>query len=495
MKLTNKLFSIFGAALIFTACSNEPSQDVLRMNMLSEPDSFFPWESAATDTSAINYNIYEGLMAFDASGAVSPNLAESYTISEDKLTYTFKLHKGVKFHNGEELTAEDVVYTYENLAGLNGYTKRNDKLRILESVSAPDAYTFTATLKKPAAGFIMLAINPILKKGFEYGTTNANGTGPYKFVSYEMQHKVVLEKNENYWNSEKAAKIKTVEIYIQSDESAAITALMSGQLDLIQKVTAGNAESLKGNFTVNSEPQNMAQVFGMNTSKGPLSDLNVRMAITCAVNKQETIAGALDGAATEIYSNFSPIMAEYYNGDLTKVAPYNLEKAKEYLAKSNYPDGFNLEITVPANYPMHVTTGEIIAKQLEALNIKCSIKPIEWSAWLDQVYSKANYEATVIAFSGKLDPSEILIRYLSTYKKNFTRFNNEAYDAAFNAAEVETDTAKRIAYYKECQKILAENAPAVFICDLYNNVVMNKKLHGFKQYPVSYYPLSHMYFD
>jgi len=495
MKLTNKLLTLFSAAIILTACSNEPSQDTLRMNMLSEPDSFFPWESAATDTAAINYNIYDGLMAFDASGAVTPNLAESYTISEDKLTYTFKLHQGVKFHNGEELTAEDVVWTYENLAGLNGYTKRNDKLHILKEVSATDAYTFTATLSKPAAGFITLAIAPVLKKGFDYSTTNVNGTGPYKFVSYDIHQKVVLEKNENYWNKANAGKIKNIEIYIQSDETAAITALMSGQLDLIQKVTAGNANSLKDSFTVNSEPQNMAQIFGMNTSKGPLSDLNVRLAITYAVNKQETIDGALDGAATIIYSNFSPIMAEYYNDKLTDVAPYNLVKAKEFMAKSNYPDGFNLELTLPANYPMHVITGEIIARQLKALNINCSIKTVEWATWLDQVYAKTNYEATVVAFSGKLDPSEILIRYKSTYKKNFTRFNNAEYDAAFDAAEVETDNAKRIEYYKECQRILAENAPAVFICDLYNNVVMNKKLHGFKQYPVSYYPFSQMYFD
>lgn len=495
MKLIKTIAAI---ALTFTlfSCGNKESKNILRMNTLSEPDSFFPWESAATDTSAINYNIYEGLMGFDASGAVYPNLAESYTVSEDKLTYTFKLHKGVKFHNGEELTSEDVVYTYENLAGINGFKKRNDKLHIVESVSAPDPYTFTATLKTPAAGFIMLAaVNPILKKGFEYSKTSANGTGPYMLESYEIHQKVVLTKNENYWNTEKAAKIKTVEIYIMSDESAAMAALQSGQLDLIQKITAGNAKTLEGRFKVNYEPQNMAQVLGMNTSKGPLADLNVRLAISCAVNKQEVIDGALDGAATTIYSNFSPIMSEFYNDKLQNCTPYNLEKAKEYLSKSAYKDGFNLEITVPANYPMHVDAATIIAGQLEKLNIKCTLKPVEWAVWLDQVYSKANYEATVIAFAGKLDPSEILIRYYSTYKRNFTRFVNADYDKAFNNAETEVDQKKRAELFKECQKILAEDAPAVFICDLYNNVVMDKKLNGFKQYPVSYYPLSQMYYS
>ena len=149
-------------------------------------------------------------------------------------------------------------------------------------------------------------------------------------------------------------------------------------------------------------------------------------------------------------------MSEYYNDKLTDVTPFNLQKAKVYMSKSAYPNGFELKITVPASYPMHVNAAQIIASQLAVLNIKCSIEPIEWATWLDQVYAKANYESTVIAFSGKLDPSEILIRYFSTYKKNFTRFNNADYDKAFTAAETEVDQAKRVELYKECQRILAE---------------------------------------
>ena len=495
MKKIIKLLSVLTLAFTFVSCTSKKDRNVLRMNMLTEPDSFFPWESAATDTSAVNYNIYEGLMGFDSTGAVFPLLAESYTISEDKLSYTFKIRQGVTFHDGQALTADDVVWTYQNLVGLNGYTKRNDKLHIVESVSSPDSDTVVIQLKKPAAGFILLAIQPILKQGFEYSKLNANGTGPYRLGGYELHQKITLVKNDNYWNPERAAKIPTVEIHIVSDEAAAISALQSGQLDLIQKITAGNAKSLADKFKVIGRPQNMAQVFAMNTSVPELSDLNVRLAISCAVNKQEVIDGALDGAGDIIYSNFSPLMSEYYNDKLTDVTPFNLQKAKEYMSKSAYPNGFELKITVPASYPMHVNAAQIIASQLAVLNIKCSIEPIEWATWLDQVYSKANYESTVIAFSGKLDPSEILIRYFSTYKKNFTRFNNADYDRAFTAAETEVDQEKRVELYKECQRILAEQAPAVYLSDLHNNVVMDKKLMGYKQFPVSFYNVAEMYFD
>ena len=495
MKKIVKLMLAGIALCLLISCSGKSSRETFRMNIMTDPDSFFPWESAAAETAAINYNIYEGLMGFDADGGIFPLLCENYTVSSDKLTYTFKLRNDVTFHNGEKLTAEDVVWTYENLAGLNGFTRRNDKFNIVESVSAPDKYTFTAKLKEPAAGFISLAVQPVLKKGFAYAQTSANGTGPYRLKFYELHQKVVLEKNNNYWNSEKEAKIPLVELHIINDESASMIALLSGQLDLIHKITANNAKSLSEQFNVNSEPQNMIQILGMNTKSKYLSDINVRKAISCAINKQEIIEGAHDGTAIELYSNFSPIMKTYYNDNLKDVTPYNLEKAKEYLSKSAYPNGFTLTIIAPANYPMHVSTAQIIANQLEKINIKCKVTLLEWSFWLDQVYSKADYEATVVAFGGKLDPSEIFIRYYSPYKRNFTRFNNAEFDKVFLEAETETDPQKRIDLFKECQKILAEECPAVFICDPSDNVVMDKALRGYKQYPISYYPLSELWFE
>ncbi|MBO6218940.1 MAG: hypothetical protein J6N81_05145 [Treponema sp.] len=484
------------SAFFFMSCFGKNSKDVLRVNVASEPDSFFPWESAAADTAAIYYNIFDGLLSFDEKGALHPALAESYEISDDKLTYTFHLRQGVKFHNGADFSSADCLYTYENLAGLNGNSVRSDMMmRSIESLSAPDEKTFTITLKYQNGGFLALNICPILPVGYTNHAEQPIGTGAYKFVEYQLHQKVVLEKNENYWNKENEPKIPRIEIYVMSDENAILSALQSKQLDIGQMLSAENARTLEKKFQLFSAPQNMVQVLGLNNSVKPLDNPLVRQAITMAVNKDEIIDGAMGGFGTKLYSNFSPILGAYYNDRLSEVYKNDLKTAKSLLANSGYSNGFDLEITVPGNYRIHVDTAQIIAKQLEQIGIRCKIKTVEWTTWLDQVYTKFDYQATVIAFAGKLEPSEVLRRYYSSYKRNFTRYNNPVFDETFDKAELETDNAKRVKYYKYCQELLTKSAPAVFIADPNNTVLLRKDVRGYETYPVLFYNFAKMYFE
>ncbi len=478
------------------SCFGKNSKNVLRVNVASEPDSFFPWESAAADTAAIYYNIFDGLLSFDEKGALHPALAESYEISDDKLTYTFHLRQGVKFHNGADFSSADCLYTYENLAGLNGNSVRSDMMmRSIESLSAPDEKTFTITLKYQNGGFLALNICPILPVGYTNHAEQPIGTGAYKFVEYQLHQKVVLEKNENYWNKENEPKIPRIEIYVMSDENAILSALQSKQLDIGQMLSAENARTLEKKFQLFSAPQNMVQVLGLNNSVKPLDNPLVRQAITMAVNKDEIIDGAMGGFGTKLYSNFSPILGAYYNDRLSEVYKNDINQAKSLLASAGYGNGFDLEITVPGNYRIHVDTAQIIAKQLEQIGIRCKIKTVEWTTWLDQVYTKFDYQATVIAFAGKLEPSEVLRRYYSSYKRNFTRYNNPVFDETFDKAELETDNAKRVKYYKYCQELLTKSAPAVFIADPNNTVLLRKDVRGYETYPVLFYNFAKMYFE
>ena len=484
------------SAFFFMSCFGKNSKNVLRINVASEPDSFFPWESAAADTAAIYYNIFDGLLSFDEKGALHPALAESYEISDDKLTYTFHLRQGVKFHNGADFSSVDCLYTYENLAGLNGNSVRSDMMmRSIESLSAPDEKTFTITLKYQNGGFLALNICPILPVGYTNHAEQPIGTGAYKFVEYQLHQKVVLEKNENYWNKENEPKIPRIEIYVMSDENAILSALQSKQLDIGQMLSAENARTLEKKFQLFSAPQNMVQVLGLNNSVKPLDNPLVRQAITMAVNKDEIIDGAMGGFGTKLYSNFSPILGAYYNDRLSEVYKNDINQAKSLLASAGYGNGFDLEITVPGNYRIHVDTAQIIAKQLEQIGIRCKIKTVEWTTWLDQVYTKFDYQATVIAFAGKLEPSEVLRRYYSSYKRNFTRYNNPVFDETFDKAELETDNAKRVKYYKYCQELLTKSAPAVFIADPNNTVLLRKDVRGYETYPVLFYNFAKMYFE
>ena len=204
---------------------------IVRTNISSEPDSLDPWQSAATDTEAIFHNVFEGLFVYNAAGELEPGIAESYEVSEDGLTYTFKLRQNVTFHNGKQLTSADVLYTYENLAGMNGEKAASSKFETVESIEAVDDYTFVIKLSAPSASFLATNIVAILPEGYTDQSTNPVGTGPYKFKECIPGQKVVLELNKDYHEESRKGTIQTAEIYIMTDASSVVNALRSGQYE------------------------------------------------------------------------------------------------------------------------------------------------------------------------------------------------------------------------------------------------------------------------
>lgn len=175
----------------FTACGSSASSKsasaagTVKISISSEPDNLDPMMSAASDTSAIMMNVYEGLLSFNEKGEIVPCLAENYTITDDGLTYTFKLKKDVKFHNGKAFTSKDAAYTYTKLAGLNGEKPLSSTLnKAIESVSCPDDNTFVIKLKARDAGFITKATLSIQQDGYKDDSKLPIGTGPFKFEEY-----------------------------------------------------------------------------------------------------------------------------------------------------------------------------------------------------------------------------------------------------------------------------------------------------------------------
>ena len=468
-------------------------ETVIRTNIGSEPDSLDPWISAASDTYAVMHNVFEGLVSFDETGALLPGLAKSWEISDDGLTYTFTLRDDVTFHNGKAMTADDVVYSYETLTGLGGGEPLTSKFSSVVSVEAEDDYTVVITLEKPDSSFLQLNTIAVLPEGYEDQATAPVGTGPYTFEKYVPGQEIILKKNEDYYDEEHAGSIDKAIIRIMTDESAVLNAMQSGQLDLAL-VYADNAEYLNGDFTIESAPQNMVQLLALNNTEEPFDDIRVRQAINYAVNRDEIIDGVFAGYATQIYSNFSPVMGMYYNDELEDSYPYDVEKAKELLKEAGYEDGFDMMITVPSNYQKHVDTAQVIIEQLRAVGIRAKLDPIPWSSWLEDVYKGAKYQSTIVGLTGKLDPKDILIRYTDGYSKNFFHYSNEKYDELIDeASSVSPEESAEL--YKEAQKLLTEDAAAVYICDPHAIIVSKSNLKGYKFYPLTFLDLSSLYYE
>lgn len=472
----------------------EKSPSVVRIAMATEVDNLDPYQSAATDTLSMMENVFDGLLDTDEKGELIPNLAESYAISENGLTYTFKLKEGVKFHDGSTFTAEDVVYSYSKLAGLTTGEPMSSKFAGVSAVEATSEFEVVVTLKEINSSFLAANIAAIVPSEYEEQSTKPIGAGPFKFKEYKAGQELVFVKNEDYYLEGKTPKVDEVQFKIMPDTESSILAMQAGEIDVLPGVSEQGLVQLGDAVEVVSGPQNMVQLMALNNSFEPFSDVRVRQAMNFAIDKDTIIDTVAEGKATKLGSNFSPAMDFYFEEGLEDYYAPNLEKANELMADAGYADGFDLQLTVPSDYQFHVDTAQMIANQLQQININVQIEPIEFSTWLERVYTNAEYESTIISFTGKLDPYEVVGRFVSDYPQNFVKFNNSNFDEVLSNATKETDEDKKAGFYKEAQRILTEEAASVFIMDPNRSIAMANGLTGFKMYPVQKFNLEDLEF-
>lgn len=463
----------------------------IKVSVGSEPDNLDPMLSAATDTSAMMMNVFEGLQSFNEKGEFIPALAESCNVSEDGLTYQFKLKHGIKFHDGADFTSKDVKYTYEKLAGLSGEAPLNETLsKLLSAVETPDEYSVNLVLKEKNAGFMSKTIIPVVEKDYTQNSTKPIGTGPFRFAEYTQGQKLILEKNPDYRTiEERIPSIDKVEFKIMTDDNARLMALKSGDLD-ITSVAAKDVKALENDYTIVKGPQNMVQLMALNNEVEPFNNVKVRQAVNYAIDKDEIIQTVVGGNGTRLDSFLSPIMSTYYNNDLKNTYHTDLEKSKELLKEAGLENGFQMTITVPSNYKTHVDTAQVIKNQLSKVGINVDIQLVEWAQWLDGVYKKADYQATIIGHSGKLDPNDFLNRFDSRYERNYFKFSDPEYDKLIDEAASYTNESERAKVYLKCQQVLVDQAAAVYIQDPDAIYATSKKVEGMKLYPVSFLDMS-----
>lgn len=457
------------------------TKDTIRLVISTEIDSLDPMKSAAADTAAIMMNVFEGLLTSNVEGELLPALAQSYEVLNDGLTYQFNLRENVKFHNGEDFTSADVVYTYNQLAGLNGYEAVNSTVsEVLESVEAIDDYTVLMNLSKHDSAFLTKCIASIVKDGYGNDGSAPNGTGPYKFVEYIHGEKVIFIINEEYNTTDKTPTVENIEVSIMSDKNSILLALKTGQLD-IANILAIDIASLEAEYNIYNFAQNMIQYLALNNNVDGLDNVDVRRAINLAIDKKEIIELASFGAGIQLETFLSPIMAVYYNDDIP-THEQNIEMAKELITNAGY-EGFTFNCRVPSNYPTHVDTAQVIKEQLAKINVNMEIELVEWATWLDEIYVNSNYDSTICAHSGKLDPMDLLGCFHSNYYRNFFNFSNSDFDSTLDKAGATYDSKELVEYYNEAQMILVDQAAAVFIQDPFIIYATTKDIDGLLNYP------------
>lgn len=454
-------------------------------------DSLDPHKATAAGTKEILFNIFEGLVKPDENGNLICAVASDYSISDDGLVYTFTLRDNVKFHNGNNVTGEDVKYSLERAAGLLDGTPLISTLQTIQSVDILDNKTVQVTVGAANTELIYSFVAAIIPAGSGEDTAaDPVGTGPFSFVSYTPQEGIVVKKNTDYWQ-EGLPYLDEVEFKITGSADTALLELQGGSIDIYAYLTDSQANTLKDTFQVVSSPSNVVQALFLNNTEKPLDDVRVRQAICYALDKDminEFVAG---GNGTPVSSAMLPTLKDYYV-DLNDMygTTANIDKAKELLADAGYPDGFDLTIAIPSNYEFHMQTGEVVAEQLKEVGINVTIDAMEWSTWLDQVYNGRQYQATISGITSDLTPGYLLNRFQTDSKKNFINFASADYDALYQKIQDTLDIEQKKEYYKQLQQILCEDAGSAFLQVPANTTAIAKDLTGYKFYPVYVQDLS-----
>lgn len=484
------LCALMTMSIALIGCSGDKAKDSSEI-VVGIPqdleDSLDPHKALAAGTKEILFNVYEGLLKPDSQGNNIPAVAESYTVSEDLMTYTFKLRDGIKFHNGKNVTADDVKYSIDKFAGISdGSEPLVSAFSVIEEVNIIDDKTVDVVLNTPDTDlptYLAMVSAAIIPKDNENPDTVAIGTGPYKYVSRSPQENVICEAFDDYWGEK--ANIKNVTFKVEANADSIVMDLLGGSIDFYARLTIDQVKQLNDEFSVYEGTMNLVQALYLNNNVKPFDDVRVRQALSYATDVDEILDITAEGKGTKIGSSMFPAFGKYYDESLSKLYPTDIEKAKELLKEAGYENGFNMTITVPSNYQPHIDVAQVLAEQYKKIGVNAEIQLVEWNSWLSDVYTGRNFESTVIGVDASyLAASALLSRFESTAANNFINFKSDAYDKAYNKTLTTADDDERTALYLECEKILADEAANVYIQDLPEYVVLNKKFTGYEFYPL-----------
>ncbi|MFB3887517.1 MAG: ABC transporter substrate-binding protein [Thermodesulfobacteriota bacterium] len=450
-----------------------------------EPPGLDPTTATSAVIPRVVYsNILEGLVKIDRNGKIAPALARDLRISKDGKEYTFVLKRGVKFHDGKPFDAEDVKFTFERLMDEKTGTAHREYYKDIDSIQAVNSHTMKIRLKNANSMFLFNLARPdsviINRQAVDQLKSAPIGTGPFKFVEWMPGDHITLSKFGDF-HRKGIPYLDKVTFRFIGDPSAQIAGLKAGDIDAIAyDVSPENALLLEKDpkFKVLNGYTTTKVILSTNNSRKPFNDVRIRKAMAYAIDRNALIKGAMSGYGIPIGSHMDP--GNPYYIDLTKVYPYDPQKAKQLLTEAGYPNGFEAVIKLPERYAYARRSGEIIADMFSQVGIKLKIELTEWGQWIDRVFKNADYDLTVI---GHAEPFDINIYANPNY---YFRYDSPKFQETLKKAEMEADAKIRKELYITCQKMITEDAVNGFLYVLPSLPTMKKEvMNWWKDYPMT----------
>ncbi len=486
---------IAGTALLGAGGLSTPAWaagGALRVCVSSNLNTLDPAKSKIGEEYLAGFLVFSGLTELQRDGSLKPDLAESWTRSDDLKTWTFVLRKGVKWHHGRTLDAQDVLTTISRILdpAIGSVTRVN--FQLIDTMEALDEHTVRFVLKQPYAGFADLFSDRqariVPRDEIETLATAPIGTGPFRFKAFKPGDRVELERNPDYFVSGQPL-LDSVTLRIIPESAGQVAALASGDVDFLWNVPLEAIDQLKSdpNIALDSIPTSTWDGIIMNCGLEPFTDPKIRRAVSLAIDRAALVEFALNGNGTATAAMIPPNHA-FYNGDL-KITP-DLELAKKLMAESTQPDGFSITLHVPAGRPTRERTGTAVREMLKPLGIDVDVQRVPWDKFITDIEGKAVFFVDGFYSRPTID-SSVYPFYHSTGSWNTTlwHYQNEEMDKVLDAARAADSPEEQAKLYKQMQAIALEDPPGVIPYVINHVNAFSTKVTGFHSSPMMWLDL------
>jgi len=495
-------FAMAGSALVGpgrsfqrAAAQAEPQAGgKVSMTLYTDVFSFDPPVPSDNPSIWTMLNVYDQLTRV-APGAekVEPGLAESWDSSPDGLTWTFHLREG-KYPDGTAATAEDVVFSLERIFTAPTY---GFLFSAFESAKATDERTVTIQLKQPWApmladlslyGASVVPKSVVEAKKDEFFNA-PYGTGPFYVTEWAKGDRISLKKNPNYWDPGKPY-LDELEFLIIPDDNTRVIKLEAGEIDIATDIPYNQIDVLRqtDGIVIQTDPLSRVDYIALNHTRAPFDDVNVRKAINFAVDKDQIIKTVLFGNGEPAQSLLPKML--WWNKDAAAY-PYDLEQAKQHLAQSKVPDGFETDVLISAGNSVQQQYTTIVQQNLAAIGIKINIKQLDELTLYNDYFQKLDYNMLAQYHTTDIvDPDEIVNYALNPEGGNqaiWTGYNNPKIAELTKSAQGESDAAKREEIYHQIQQMSLDDAQVLFLYFPTSRIALRDAIQGFKVQPTGNY--------
>jgi glutathione transport system substrate-binding protein len=455
---------------------NKTSSDEMVIAVNENFISMDPHNTGDTNSNSVQSSMLEGLLGFDAEGKIIPKLAESYAVSDNALEYSFKLRKGVKFHDGEDFNAEAVKANFERIMKDESLRLYSRGYNLITKIDVVNDFEMKVTLKEPYASMLTRFVSAkilspkLLVEGTDKIAKSPVGTGPFKFVEWVQGDHLSVERFDGYW--EKGDRVKKITYKPVSENGSRVAMLKTGEAQVIYPLPSQNIKELEKNNSVKVEkiPSTIAHYVSINNMKKPFNDPRVRQALNYAVDKDAYISVVNSGYGLPLDSIIPNKTLHYVKQQEYK---QNIEKAKQLLKEAGYEKGFKTEIWGNTNSDT-MKGMQFIQQQLKAIGVDVSIKSMEEGTLSDEIFKEQKPEEAKLTMwyvSWSAYPSDTTnatkpLFYGGSFPPdgaNTAYYKNDQVDKWMEEVGQTADPAKQSKIYADMQSTIYQEAPWIFL--------------------------------